>query len=114
MPFVLLVDDSAVARRAIATRFAAEGFTVHEAGTGVEARKVDLATITCAVIDVELEDTDGPTLAAALLTERPALPVAFFTAGASNDLVKRSRSHGPVFTKPDLDPLLAWAKGTRP
>jgi DNA-binding response OmpR family regulator len=110
MPFVLLVDDSAVARHAVARRLTAEGFQVHEAASAAEARAIPLAGIACAIIDVELLDGDGPSLAAELLATRASLPLAFFTAGASADLVARSQAHGPVFTKPALDPLVAWAR----
>jgi DNA-binding response OmpR family regulator len=109
MPTVLLVDDSAVARHAVARRLVAEGFVVHEAGSAAEARAVTLSGLDCAILDVELPDGDGPSLAAELRAARPGLPIAFFTAGAAPDLVKLSQAHGPVFTKPALDPLVAWA-----
>lgn len=110
MPTVLLVDDSTVARVAVARRLAAEGFVVHEAGSAAEARAAPLAQMACAILDVELPDGDGPSLAIELRAARPALPVAFFTAGAAPDLVALSQAHGPVFTKPALDPLVAWAR----
>jgi CheY-like chemotaxis protein len=110
MPSVLIVDDSAVARRAVAGRLAAEGFEVHEAGSTAEARAVPLAGIACAVVDVDLLDGDGPSLAAELRAIRPSLPIAFFTAGAAPELVTRSQVHGPVFTKPALDSLVAWVR----
>ncbi len=111
MPTVLLVDDSAVARHAVARRLIAEGFVVHEAGSAAEARAVTLSGLDCAILDVDLPDGDGPSLAAELRAARPALPIAFFTAGAAADLVTRSQAHGPVFAKPLLDPLIAWAHG---
>ena len=114
MPSILLVDDSQVARRAVAQRLRAAGFEVHEAASAAEARAVPLAGLACAIVDVELDDGDGPSLAAELHTNRPGLPLAFFTAGASTELVDRSRAYGPVFTKPDLEPLLAWVRGAQP
>jgi DNA-binding response OmpR family regulator len=83
---------------------------VHEAGSLAEARALPTEDVACAVIDVELLDGDGPTLATELRAKRPTLPIAFFTAGASAELVARSAAHGPVFTKPALDPLLAWVR----
>ena len=109
MPSVLLVDDSAVARRAVARRLSVEGFQVHEAGSAAEARGVALAGLACAILDVELSDGDGPSLAGELLAVRASLPIAFFTAGASAELVAASMARGPVFMKPTLDPLIAWA-----
>ncbi len=114
MPSLLLVDDSAVARHAVARRLRAEGFVVVEAGSSAEARAVPLAGIDCAIIDVELLDGDGTSLAAELLAVQPTLPVAFFTAGASSALVTQSQVHGPVFIKPALEPLIAWAHGAAP
>jgi len=110
MPTVLLVDDSPLARRVIARRLLAEGFQVREEPTAAAARAVDAMSLACAVVDLELPDGDGTDLAAALLTRRPSLPLAFFTAGASAALVERARAHGPVFTKPQLEPLVAWIK----
>jgi len=114
MPSVLLVDDSAVARHAVARRLRAAGFAVHEAGSAAEARAVRLDGIDCAIIDVELPDGDGPSLAAELLVAQPTLPIAFFTAGASSALVTQSQTHGPVFMKPALEPLIAWARTAAP
>lgn len=111
MPSVLLVDDSAVARRAVAVPLAAAGFNVVEAATVAEARGVPLSGLACAIVDVDLPDGDGPTLAEALRASQPGLPIAFFTGGGSPELVDRSRAQGPVFLKPTLDPLLAWVRG---
>jgi hypothetical protein len=38
----------------------------------------------------------------------PSLPIAFFTGGASDELLERARAIGPVYLKPDVEPLLAW------
>jgi DNA-binding response OmpR family regulator len=111
MPTVLLVDDSPAARRAIAKRLQAAGFDVREVGSVADARTLDLDPFACAVVDVELADGDGPSLAVELHAKRPELPIAFFTATSSPDVKERATGHGPVFTKPDLDPLLEWAKG---
>jgi DNA-binding NtrC family response regulator len=110
MPTVLLVDDSSVARLAVARRLEDEGLDVRTACSAAEARAVDVATCDCAIIDVDLEDTSGPDLATELRGMSPSLPVAFFTAGATDELVERSQVQGPVFTKPDLEPLVAWAQ----
>jgi len=108
MRTVLVVDDSPVARRALALRLAAEGIDVREAASVATGRSVDVADLTCAVIDLQLDDGDGPDLAAALLARRPGLPVAFFTSAADAALAGRARAQGPLFVKPDLDAVVAW------
>jgi two-component system OmpR family response regulator len=112
MRTVLLVDDSAVARRVLARRLEAEGFQVSEASSMATARKADFASLGCAIIDLELPDGDGTDLARALLEKRPALPVAFFTMGSAPSLVEGARARGPVFLKPDVNPVVAWVKRT--
>jgi two-component system response regulator PilR (NtrC family) len=113
MPSILLVDDSAVVRHAVARRLEAEGCEVREAGTLAEAKAVAAGPIDLAVIDVELPDGDGATLAADLRASRPTLPIAFYTAGTAPELVQASRLHGPVFAKPELEPLIAWVRARR-
>jgi CheY-like chemotaxis protein len=108
MPTVLLVDDSPVVRRVLTRRLVAEGFEVRAEPSATAARAVDPATVSCAVIDIELPDGSGSDLAAELLKRRASLPVAFFTAGASAAVMARARTHGPVFAKPDVDALIAW------
>ena len=112
MPTVLLVDDSPLVRRALARRLEAEGFRVREESSTAGARGADASGLTCAIIDLELVDGNGSDLAAALLGKRASLPIAFFTAGAPSSLLERARAHGPVFKKPDVEAIVAWAKRT--
>jgi CheY-like chemotaxis protein len=115
MPTVLLVDDSPVVRRLLTQRLVAAGFDVRAEASATAARAVDLATVSCAVIDIELPDGSGADLAGELLQRSATLPVAFFTAGASPAVLERARAHGPVFTKPEVEPLIAWiAKASQP
>jgi DNA-binding response OmpR family regulator len=110
---VLLVDDSPVARRVLADRLTAEGYAVREVGSVHGGRGLDataLASLACAVLDLELGDGDGTDLAASLLAKRPSLPIAFFSAGARPSLVESARARGPVFLQPDLGALVAWVK----
>jgi len=109
---VLLVDDSAVARRVLARRLEIDGFRVCEASSLATARKVDLASLGCAILDLELADGDGTDLARTLLEKRPSLPIAFFTMGTAPSLVEGARSRGPVFIKPDFNPVVLWVKRT--
>jgi CheY-like chemotaxis protein len=108
MPTVLLVDDSPLARHTVARRLQAEGFDVRAEGTVAAARAVDAATVACAVIDIDLPDGSGVDLAAEILASHAALPVAFFTA--STDELDLAATHGPVFRKPDVEALVAWAR----
>jgi CheY-like chemotaxis protein len=110
MPTVLLVDDSPVVRRVLTQRLRAEGFDVVAEGTAAGARAVDLATLACAIIDIELPDGSGSDLADELLRQRASLPVAFYTAGASAAVMAQARAHGPVFAKPDVESLIAWTR----
>jgi CheY-like chemotaxis protein len=112
MRTVLLVDDSAVARRVLARSLQAEGFLVSEASSLGAARKIDVATLACAVLDLDLPDGDGTDLARALVERRPSLPIAFFTLGTAPSLVEGARARGLVFFKPDVSPVLAWVKRT--
>ncbi len=72
-----------------------------------------MARFDCAILDLELSDGDGTDLAAILASRRPSLPVAFFTTGATPSLVENARGRGPVFLKPDVGPVVAWAKRTQ-
>jgi len=110
MPTVLLVDDSPVVRRVLSQRLVADGFDVIAKPSADAARAVDLATLACAIIDIELPDASGSDLAGELLQSRGSLPVAFFTSGASAEVMALARTHGPVFAKPDVEPLLAWIR----
>jgi DNA-binding response OmpR family regulator len=108
MPTVLLVDDSPVVRHVLAQRLRASGFDVRTESSADGARAVNPATLTCAVIDIELADGSGSDLAGELLKRRATLPIAFFTSVASPAVLERTRVHGPVFTKPAVEPLIAW------
>lgn len=112
MPIALVVDDSQVALRALARRLGAEGFEVRAELTAAKAREIDPGDLACAVIDLELADGDGDgtELAAVLRARRSSLPIAFFTAGASPELLGRAHVFGPIFTKPNLDAIAAWAR----
>jgi DNA-binding response OmpR family regulator len=110
MPTVLLVDDSPVVRTAVARRLVAEGFDVRQESSAAGGRDADPGALACAVVDLELGDGDGSDVAAELVRKRAALPVAFFTAGASPSQLERARAQGAVFEKPDLEALVAWVK----
>jgi CheY-like chemotaxis protein len=112
MRTLLVVDDSPVARRALAHRLETDGFDVIETSSAASAKGVESVAFAGAIIDLELADSDGPTLAEELLRGRPDLPVAFFTSSTNLSLVERARAMGPVFVKPDVGAIAQWAAGT--
>jgi CheY-like chemotaxis protein len=114
MPTVLLVDDSPVVRRVLARRLSTEGFDVREEASATAARALETGDLACAVIDIELPDGSGVDLAAELLARCATLPVAFFTASADTSAIDSGRLYGPVFVKPDVEALVAWAKRQPP
>jgi DNA-binding response OmpR family regulator len=98
----LVVDDSAVVRKVVASRLTQLGLAVIEDESAKAYAEVDLA-----VLDLELPDGDGVEIALRLRAKKPDLPIAFFSSGS--ELIDKARALGPVFHKPDeLDALIAW------
>jgi DNA-binding response OmpR family regulator len=98
-----------VARRAVVRRLTAEGRRVVEGDSSKVPRGLSARTLSCALLDLDLGDGDGADLARALRRTTPKLPIAFFSAGAAEELVARASKIGPVFKKPDqLDEALRW------
>lgn len=112
---VLVVDDSPVARHLVAKPLRSAGRDVIECATVADARRVDARALSCALLDLELDDEDGTRLAAELRAAHAELPLAFFTAATPDgELVGRARSLGPVFTKPtELASAVSWALAPR-
>src|ERR1700734_902231 len=100
VPVVLVADDSAVARLAVARRLRAEGFDVLERASADPPPDAALTRVACCLLDLDLGDEDGSEFARTLLSRRTELPVAFFSSSASLDLLARARVLGPVFAKP--------------
>jgi len=112
-PVVLLADDSAVARLAVARRLRADGFEVLEQASAVLPNTETLARVACALLDLDLGDEDGTAFGRMLLAHHAELPIAFFSGTASSDLLARARALGPVFAKPgELDAAVAWIRTT--
>lgn len=100
-----------MARLAVARRLRAEGFDVIEQASASLPKAGALARTTCALLDLDLGDSDGSDFARSLLAERPRLPIAFFSGSASKVLVNRARLIGPVFAKPsELEAAVAWVR----
>lgn len=106
---VLIADDSAVARVAVARRLHAAGREVVERDSAASASRVDPSTLACALLDFDLGDGFGVDVAARLRAARGGLPIAFFTSTPSERVAERAAPFGPVFAKPgDLDAAVAW------
>lgn len=110
-PRVLIADDSAVARFAVAKRVREAGLDVIEQESAAGAKQTDPSGLACALLDLELGDGDGTEVAVALRAAARGLPVAFFSATSSGDLVERAWELGPVFTKPhELEGAIEWVR----
>lgn len=106
---VLLVDDSAVARLAVARRVRAAGFDVVEYDSCASASSVDASALACALLDFDLGDGFGVDVAARLRGETAALPIAFFTSSKEPSVLEKTARFGPLFAKPDeLEAAIAW------
>jgi FixJ family two-component response regulator len=106
---VLIVDDSAVARVAVARRVRAAGREVVEHDSVASTSSDDPSTLACALLDFDLGDGFGVDVAARFRAENEALPIAFFTSTSTSDVAERAAAFGPVFAKPDeLDAAIDW------
>lgn len=105
---VLLADDSAVVRVALARRFKSAGLEVVEAGSVKEAKALDPTTVDVAVLDFDLGDGYGDEIAAHLRASKPDLPLCFFTS-STKDAHDRAGPYGRIFTKPEQsDAVIGW------
>lgn len=101
---VLVADDSALVRLTLTRRVRAAGVEVIERDSVASMRDFDPHTITRALLDFDLGDGFGTTIAGDLRRVAPELPIAFFTSE-----VISGELHGPVFKKPEqLDLAIAW------
>jgi DNA-binding response OmpR family regulator len=108
---VLVVDDSALVRRALSKALGAAGLAVHEESSVATGASVDVSEIACAVLDLELDDGDGTEIATKLRAQDARIAIAFFSAGAEADVIAKARALGRVFMKPaELDDVVAWAR----
>jgi DNA-binding response OmpR family regulator len=114
-PRVLIADDSAVARVAVAKRVRAAGCEVDEHASAASAMAADPTTLACALLDFDLGDGLGVEVAERLRSERGELPIAFFTTTEKSEVDDRVTAFGPVFEKPgEIDLAVDWiARHTR-
>jgi CheY-like chemotaxis protein len=114
---ILVVDDSKLARMAVAKALAA----LHPDWTRVEAANADEAIAVLkqskpdvAVLDFNMPGRDGLDLAAELRATVPNMPVAVISANHQQEVVDRARAVGATFlvkplTEPALQDFLAGA-----
>ena len=86
---VLLVDDDAAVRAVAAEQLRDLGYTITEAdGYAAAMRRIEAGDpFDCVVSDVVMPGGDGITLAAAIRSSRPGLPILFMTGRADSKRV---------------------------
>jgi len=110
---MLLVDDEAIVRRALARRLRQSGFTVHEVATGASAiLRYAAGEIDIVVLDLDMPGMDGEETHRALLNIDPHVRVAYVTGYVDDERTQRLLRLGAlaVFEKPcSLDSLMRLA-----
>jgi two-component system, cell cycle sensor histidine kinase and response regulator CckA len=95
---ILLVEDEEGLRRLNARGLASRGYTVLEAGNGVEAIDVleKSQGVDLVVSDVVMPEMDGPTLLRELRSRNPNLKIIFVSGYAEDAFQKHMPTDGPV------------------
>ncbi|MCB8883665.1 response regulator [Acidisoma cellulosilytica] len=97
---VLIVDDSKLAR-IVAGKVLAElqpEWARVEAGSAAQALTIMAETqVDVALIDFNMTEKDGLTLAAELRQDRPDMPIAIITANIQDEIVARARAINAAF-----------------
>jgi CheY-like chemotaxis protein len=97
---VLIVDDSKLAR-IVAGKALAElqpEWARVEAGSAAQALTIMAETqVDVALIDFNMTEKDGLTLAAELREDRPDMPIAIITANIQDEIVARARAINAAF-----------------
>jgi two-component system, cell cycle sensor histidine kinase and response regulator CckA len=96
---ILLVEDEEGLRQLNARGLTSRGYTVLEAGNGVEAIDVlekSQGQIDLVVSDVVMPEMDGPTLLRELRTRNPNLKIIFVSGYAEDAFQKHMPTDGPV------------------
>jgi CheY-like chemotaxis protein len=102
---VLVVDDSKLARMAVAKALTA----IHPDWTRVEAANADEAlalaesdSFDIAILDFNMPGRDGLQLATEMLALRPGIPLAVISANHQVEVVTRAREVGAAFLQKPL------------
>ena len=120
MPIVLVVDDEPLIRWSVSEGLTESGYTVKQAATGAEARKVLAASHDdplVVVLDLRLPDVADLSLLRDIRAQRPDAPVVMMTAHGTPDDARQAARLGAYrfVTKPfDVHALVdlvgeAWA-----
>jgi len=115
---ILLVEDEEGSRALNARGLASRGYTVLEAGNGVEAIDVlekSAKPVDLVVSDVVMPEMDGPTLARELRIRNPGLKIIFVSGYAEDAFQKSLPEHGQFAFLPKpftLKQLVAAVKET--
>jgi DNA-binding NtrC family response regulator len=102
-PVILLVEDEPMLRRVVAMTLKGDGFTVFEAGDGIDAlailrsdQRLDLL-----LTDVRMPGMNGYQLAGEALALRPGLPVILMTGFSDDEMPAAIREAAiPTLRKP--------------
>lgn len=109
---ILLIEDDGSVARAIERHLRRAGYAVTTALRGLEALSARPADI--AVVDIDLPDIDGVTVAVELVRRFRVSRVVFFTATADGESRARARLLGPVIDKSEgIEALLAALRDER-
>lgn len=119
---VLVVDDSAFIRNAIASNLRAAGYRAEEAINGEEAWNLiserlaaDTFTFDAIITDIEMPRMDGLHLTSLVRADARLreIPLFIFSSLASEDNIRKWKSLGAdgILTKPDMPNLVAIISG---
>jgi CheY-like chemotaxis protein len=111
---VLLVDDEEMVRAWVARVLRGLGFTVLEAGNGVEALgllEARGASVALVLADVVMPVMSGPALGTCLADLYPGTPILFMSGYAPDEIVGHGllEAHHPLLRKPFTPAALAAA-----
>jgi PAS domain S-box-containing protein len=96
---LLLVEDEPMVRRSTRALMEKLGFTVLEAGDGLEALEVFSAErhrVRCVLMDLTMPRMDGHTAFLALQQQDPSVKVVLYSGWAATDVAERFRDHPPA------------------
>jgi two-component system cell cycle sensor histidine kinase/response regulator CckA len=98
---ILLVEDEEGLRQLNARGLASRGYTVLEAGNGIEAIEMvekSEGEVDLVVSDVVMPEMDGPTLLRELRRRNPSLKIIFVSGYAEDAFQKHLPANGEQFT----------------
>jgi DNA-binding response OmpR family regulator len=106
---VLVLEDDPLLRRSLERWLGTEGFVVTAAPDGASAhRAAESASFDVGIFDIDLPDSNGVSVAAALLEAGRVDRAVFFTAATSERDLATAFKHGVVVNKRDgAGPLMS-------